>query len=124
MSKYLYKNDFFEIKMKNDFFYLKYSGSMVAILGTYMKKIIIVKQYRGLIEENTFEVPAGSSESSETLRQAAQREFHEETGIYIDQQERFEYKYPIILDPNRFIQKSYVFHIKLKKKRNRYVKQS
>ncbi|MDC0456644.1 NUDIX domain-containing protein [Alphaproteobacteria bacterium] len=115
MNDSLYKNNFFEIHKKNSFYYLKYPGSMVAILGFYLNKLILVKQHRGLIQEETIEVPAGASEKNENLINTAQREFNEETGIFIQDLSRFEFKYSIILDPNRFIQKSNIFHIEISK---------
>lgn len=55
------------------------SGVMILAL-TEDKKIILIKQYRPSINSYTLELPAGQIDKNESPREAALREFYEETG--------------------------------------------
>ncbi|WP_455465098.1 NUDIX hydrolase [Candidatus Hodarchaeum mangrovi] len=45
--------------------------------------ILLVKQYRYSIQEETWEIPAGKIDSGETPESCIRREFEEETGYYV-----------------------------------------
>ncbi|PID67282.1 MAG: DNA mismatch repair protein MutT [Fusobacteriales bacterium] len=52
----------------------------VAIVSMIDNSVIFVKQYRPAIEKEILEIPAGIVEKGEGIREAALREFEEETG--------------------------------------------
>ena len=52
----------------------------VAILAVKDNKILLVKQYRYVVQEETIEIPAGKIEPNEDLAICAKRELEEETG--------------------------------------------
>ena len=52
----------------------------VAILAMLDNKILLVKQYRYVVSEETIEIPAGKIEPNEDLKICAMRELEEETG--------------------------------------------
>lgn len=52
----------------------------VAILAVVDNKVLLVKQYRYVVQEETIELPAGKIEPNEDLAICALRELEEETG--------------------------------------------
>lgn len=52
----------------------------VAILAVENQSILLVKQYRYVVKEETLEIPAGKIELNEVLEITAARELEEETG--------------------------------------------
>lgn len=63
--------------------------------------VIMVRVKRPLIADFPLELPAGDSAERETPREAAMREFREETGINIDEPLRFVPMLPISEMPGR-----------------------
>ena len=57
-----------------------YANGGVAILAFIEKKLLLVKQYRYVVGEETIEIPAGKIELGEDLKLCALRELEEETG--------------------------------------------
>src|SRR5208283_3547094 len=76
------------------------------------RAIVMVRVYRPLIADNTLELPAGGANENELPVEAAAREFREETGIFIDDINRFEMLPPLIHMPRSPIL-PYVFQIHL-----------
>lgn len=59
--------------------------SIVAVTGD--DEIVLVRQYRPVVERYTLELPSGHVETNETPEQAARRELLEETGFCADRWE-------------------------------------
>ena len=49
--------------------------------GVNKDKVVLVKQYRYPIDDYIYEFPAGLVEPNEEIKDAAVREFYEETGL-------------------------------------------
>lgn len=69
-------------------------------------KILVIKSYRHLVDSLQFEIPSGYIENGESPKDAAIREFQEETG-YSASQILFVGEYT--LDYSMFEQKGYIF---------------
>jgi ADP-ribose pyrophosphatase len=59
---------------------VEHSGAVVVIAQPARDEIVLVRQYRHAIGEETWEVCAGGIDKGETPEQAAKRELREETG--------------------------------------------
>ena len=71
-----------------------YANGGVAILACIEKKLLLVKQYRYVVGEETIEIPAGKIELGEDLKLCALRELEEETGYGAKQIEKIISFYP------------------------------
>lgn len=66
----------------------------VAILAVVDNKILLVKQYRYVVQEETIELPAGKIEPNEDLALCALRELEEETGYSANEMKKIFTFYP------------------------------
>lgn len=71
-----------------------YAPGGVGILALVDGKIILVKQYRYVVQEYTIEIPAGKIEPSEDLQRCAARELEEETGYRASKLSKISSFYP------------------------------
>lgn len=86
--KTIFKNKFLELYtvsahfkiFKKDYFVIDY-GKRVGILIIKNGSVLLVKQYRYLLDASSYEIPGGRIEKNETPEQAAIRECFEETGV-------------------------------------------
>lgn len=63
-------------------YYLLELADYVAVVAlTPQRDLVLVKQYRIVVERETFELPSGHVDAGETPEQAARRELLEETGM-------------------------------------------
>lgn len=89
-SKEVFKTKWFSIDAlsyasKNEPYYrLSCDDSVGMIAVTPDQKIILVKQFRPAIGDNSIEFPAGYIDKNETIEEAVRREFREETGFACD----------------------------------------
>lgn len=85
-----YQNPWFKIINRDNYFSLEYGVPQVAILPLVEDDVLMIRVRRPLIDDEPWELPAGGSNPGEAPAEAARREFHEETGIYISSVSRFE----------------------------------
>lgn len=65
---------------KGTYYFVQTNGSSMIVPVTADKKIILVRQYRYLIDEESIEFPAGGLKDSQNYEEAAKAELREETG--------------------------------------------
>ncbi|MDD3679581.1 MAG: NUDIX hydrolase [Candidatus Shapirobacteria bacterium] len=93
-------------KKKIDFYIIK-GQPVVAVLGiTKGNKVLLVDQYRQAIKKNMIDLPGGRVEKEETLKEAAKREFFEETGWEISKLRKLTSFY---FDPGRSDKQATIF---------------
>jgi ADP-ribose pyrophosphatase len=63
---------------------VRHRGSVVLLPMTAPDRILLVRQYRYVVDRWLWELPAGTLEPNETLHAAALRECHEEVGKVAD----------------------------------------
>jgi len=113
--KIIHENQWFAVRNRGGFFTTEYRYPQVIVLPIVDNcSIVMVRARRPVIEDITFELPAGSAKENETPMQAADRELGEETGIEIKDLNRFKLLTPISNSPNRNPQLLHVFQIYLK----------
>jgi ADP-ribose pyrophosphatase len=59
---------------------VRHRGSVVLLPMTAPDRIVLVRQYRYVVDQWLWELPAGTLETNESLHAAALRECHEEVG--------------------------------------------
>lgn len=97
-----HENTWFKVMSRGTYFTIEYSRPQVVVLPIINgNSVVMVRVKRPLIDDNPLELPAGDSEEGETPRFAAMREFTEETGILIRDQDRFTPELPISEMPGR-----------------------
>ena len=84
----VYENDFHQIvRVPVDFggftkeYFVREDGKHVGLVVVQDESILLVRQYRLLIDDLSWEIPGGGVDDGEELEQAAVRECLEETGM-------------------------------------------
>jgi 8-oxo-dGTP pyrophosphatase MutT (NUDIX family) len=90
-KKTVYEDDYQQLyKVSADFgefskeYVVRDSGKRAGMVAVRNKQILLVRQYRLLINDLSWEIPGGKVEVDETPSQAAVRECKEEAGILCD----------------------------------------
>lgn len=108
----VHENPWFVVRNRGGYFTTEYKRPQVIILPIVdNNSIVMVKVKRPVIADTTLELPAGSAKENETPLQAAARELAEETGILINELNRFKLSLPISGSPNRNPNLLHVFQI-------------
>ena len=82
-SKYLkVKKDIVKLPNgdKKEWVYWDSPDSAMVLGMTKDKKLIMIKQYRYMVDDQVIEFPSGYNQDAETIEDGARREFEEETG--------------------------------------------
>jgi 8-oxo-dGTP pyrophosphatase MutT (NUDIX family) len=96
----LHSNEWFSVCKRGGYYTIEYNQPQVMILPIVDNKaIVMVRVYRPIIDDITLEIPAGGTKENETPIEAAMREFKEETGITINDKNRFEMLPPLVHMP-------------------------
>jgi 8-oxo-dGTP pyrophosphatase MutT (NUDIX family) len=97
-----HENPWFKVRSRNSYYTVEYDDPQVVTLPILDgHSIIMIRVKRPVIDDTPLELPAGGSYNGESPRKAAMREFREETGIVIDDPERFAAELPLGEMPGR-----------------------
>ncbi len=73
---------------------IKHPGAVLIVPFLNKDKIVLIRQYRPVIDTYLWELPAGTLHRGEVLRKCAERELAEETGYQARQWKKIGYIYP------------------------------
>ena len=112
----IHRNNWFALRSRGGYFTIEYHHYQVVVLPIVDdKSVVMVSAKRPVMADSTLELPAGASFSNETTEQTAARELEEETGIKIDNHERFVLMQSIAISPNRYPILPWIYKINLTK---------
>lgn len=111
----LHENEWFVVRNRGGYFTAEGRAPQLAILpivdGAF---VVLVRVIRPVIEDATFELPAGGFDPGhETVFQGAARELAEETGIVVTDLDRFYPLPPLAVSPNRIPSLIYLVQVEL-----------
>ena len=93
----LHHNKWFSVLNRGGYFTIEDNQHPVLIIPIVDNKtMVMVRVYRPIIDDITLEIPAGGKLEKETPQEAAMREFKEETGITINDNNRFQMLPPLV----------------------------
>ena len=109
-----FSNFWFDILERDSYYSLEHLEEQVMVLPVVDNcSIILIKAKRHLLGQSVWELPAGGINKAEKPSEAASRELFEETGIKIENTERFIPQASFILSSNRMPMFPYIFHLNL-----------
>lgn len=95
---------------------MEYHQPQVVILPVVDNhSIVMARVKRPVISDSALELPAGGAKENEAPLEAAAREFKEETGIKIEELDRFQLLPSIAISPNRYPVLPWIYQIDLSK---------
>jgi 8-oxo-dGTP pyrophosphatase MutT (NUDIX family) len=98
----VHENPWFTVRKRGDFYTTEYRTADVAVLPVVdHESVVMVRVRRPVIEDVPLELPAGSARGNEPPVRAAARELREETGIGVEDSNRFLPLPPLAGSPNR-----------------------
>jgi len=107
-----YDNNWFSVKNRGGYFTFEPKGEQVAILVTMGDFVLLVKVHRPVINDDTWELPAGGCDDNETPIKGACRELHEETGILVAA-DRLNKISTMSICPNRYVSNPHIFSVEI-----------
>lgn len=88
---------------KKEWTYWDSRDSAMVICMTEDKRLVMIRQYRYMVDDEVIEFPAGFNEPTENLEASARREFEEETGYVCDRLEEIGAFYETFGQLNRML---------------------
>lgn len=96
-SEIVYDSKYFRVRkdlvelpdgVQKEWTYWDSRDSAMVVCMTEENKLVMIRQYRYMVDDEVIEFPAGFNESTETIEESALREFEEETGYICDKIEK------------------------------------
>jgi ADP-ribose pyrophosphatase len=111
----LHENPWFTVCNRGGYFTTEPKGPQLAVLPIVDRDhVVLVRVIRPVIGDATLEMPAGGFDpAQETPFQGAARELAEETGVLVDDLDRFKPLSPLAVSPNRIPRLLYLFQVEL-----------
>lgn len=103
-----YENDWFIVNNRGGYYTHEPKGKQVAILVTMNRKVLLVKVKRPVINDFTWELPAGGCLPTESAIEGGVRELKEETGISVTTNQLIELD-SMSICPNRYAENPYIY---------------
>ena len=111
-SRLAYHNDWFSVFDRGGFYTIEEPVNNVIVLPVvHSSSILFVRPFRPVLADAPLELPAGKGAPNESAILTAQRELREETGIWIEDTNRFKPRPPISISPNRMPNLEWVFQV-------------
>ncbi len=108
----VHENPWFAVRNRGGHFTVEYHLPQVMVMPIVDRhSVVMVQGDRPIIADTPLELPAGGAEAEESPLEAVARELGEETGIRIDNLDRFEMLSPMADSPIRFPTLLYVYQI-------------
>lgn len=85
MDTILHSNRFFDVVEYNQIIYVKRPNAVLILPISKDGKVLLIKQYRTIMNKYTWEIPGGIIEKEENPEAAVIRELREETGYVAEQ---------------------------------------
>ena len=96
----VHKNPWFTVRNRGGYYTIEYNMPQVLMLPIVDNEaLVMVRVKRPVITDATLELPAGGVDEGESPREAARREFREETGLTVPNLRRFEMLPPLVHMP-------------------------
>lgn len=105
-----YENDWFCVKNRGGYFTFEPKGEQIAVLVLVKQQVLLVKVKRPVINDCTWELPAGGCEKNESAKAGAVRELFEETGILVNS-ERLISLDSMSICPNRYVKAPILYSV-------------
>ena len=108
----IHENGWFRLVNRGGYYTIEEKQPQTVILPIVdHHSIVVVRVKRPVIADNPLELPAGGANENETPVMAAARELKEETGIKIEQLNRFHLSTPIAISPVRHPVLPWIFEV-------------
>ena len=109
----VHKNPWFTVNDRGGYFTTEPNEMQIAVLPIIENsEILLVKAKRPVINDTTWELPAGGGSENETPEEAAARELKEEAGVIVDIK-RLKRLKPLSVCPNRHPFHPHIFQVNI-----------
>jgi ADP-ribose pyrophosphatase len=113
-AKICYSTEWFSVLENESYYSIEHKEDQVMVLPIVENsKILLVKARRPVLGKSLWELPAGGVKNGESYAETAKREMAEETGIKIENLDRFHESQSFVLASNRMPMYPKVFYVNL-----------